>query len=195
MMSKRTIVSAVTLVVAALTVCAGTATATTLTSPSGTPYTSTLKAESEGELTLHYPSVGISVSCEDSTLEGKIERHGNGVTAGGKLNNLTLTACGNNHVTILSMGSLEVHATSGGDGTVTSTGAAITKQSTEIGISCTFQTNGTHIGTLIGSSSTNARIVINSAVLPRTGDSFFCGSSGVLTGSLKITTPSTLLVD
>ena len=65
---------------AALMAFAGVASATTLTSPSGTTYTSTIKATSEGTTTLHNSSLGIAVSCEESTVEGKVEKHGSGVT-------------------------------------------------------------------------------------------------------------------
>ncbi|HEY8502554.1 MAG TPA: hypothetical protein VIL21_07690, partial [Solirubrobacterales bacterium] len=166
---------------------------TTLTSPSGTAYTSTVKAES-GELTLH-KVFGATISCGKSNLEGKVEQHGNGVTAKGNLSSLTFSECEGNDVTVKAAGSLEVHATSGGNGIVTSTGAEISIQLTGLGITCIYTTNGTQIGTLTGSNSTKAKLDLEGSSIPRTGGSIYCGSSGELTGSYTVTTPSTLYVD
>jgi hypothetical protein len=186
---------ALALAVAAVSALTGTASATVLTSPSGTTYTSTIEAESEGSLTLHNTSIGVSVMCNASRLAGKIEQHGANVTSSGKLSTFTLVECGEDAIKVLSPGSIEFHATGGGNGTVTWSGAAITTTDASTGISCTYTTSSTDIGTLTGSGSTSATLHINSATIPRTGDSFFCGSSGQWTASYRFTTPSTLLVD
>jgi hypothetical protein len=186
-------VKATLIIAALLLLLAAPAAATTLTSPSGTAYTSTIKAES-GELSLH-KVFGGTISCNNSTLEGKVEQHGNGVTAKGNLSSLTFSECGGNHVTVEYAGSLEVHATSGGNGIVTSTGAQISIQLTAFGISCVYTTSATQIGTLTGSNSTKAKLDLEGSPIPRTGGSFYCGSSGELTGSYTVTTPSTLYVD
>ena len=186
------------LVAAALMALVGSASATVLTSPSGTVYTSTIKAESEGTTTLHNSSLGVSVSCKKSTVEGKVESHGTGVTVKGNVSSLTFSECGSDTVTVLKAGSLEVHEKQGGNGygTLTSLGAEITIKNSATGVSCTYTTGaGTDIGTLTGSGSTNATLDIESATIPRTGDSILCGSKGQWTGSYKVTTPSTLLVD
>ena len=178
---------------AALMAFAGVASATILTSPAGTTYTSTIKAESEGSTTLHNSSLGISVTCTASTVEGKVESHGAASTAGGKISSLTFTGCGTNDVSVAKAGSLEIHSLGSGKGTLTSTGAEITINSTSIGISCTYTTNGTDIGVVTG--GTPAKLAIASSTITRTGDSVFCGSSGLWTGNYKVTTPSTLLID
>jgi hypothetical protein len=175
---------------AALMAFAGTASATILTSPSGTTYTGEIKAEA-GTTELHGPFT--TVSCKKSTVAGSVESHGASTTAGGKISSLTFTEC-NFPVTVLKAGSLEIH-TSGesanGNGTLTSSGAEITI-ATSIA-NCIFTTSSTDVGTLTG--GTPATLAINSAGIPRTGHSIFCGSKGTWTGSYTVSTPGTLLVD
>lgn len=184
---------------AALMAFTGTASATTATSPKGTVYTGTYRAEAEGETTLHGPA---TITCNKSTVEGKVEQHGSGVTTTGKVSSLTFTECGANHVTVLKTGTLEAHATVSGDnadGTLTSSGGELSLQITSLGITCVYSTANTDIGTGTLTSSTttggNATIDVASAAIPRTGGSIFCGSSGIWTGSYKVTTPSTLYID
>jgi hypothetical protein len=172
---------------AALMAFAGVASATTLTSPTGTTYTGEIKAEA-GTTELHCPFT--TVSCTKSTVAGKVENSGAGVTAGGKISSLTFTGC-NFPVTVLKPGSLEIHHTSGYNGTLTSTGAEITIE-TSIA-SCLYKTSATDVGSLTGGSP--AKLAINSAAIPRTGHSFFCGSSGQWTGSYEVTSPTSLYVD
>jgi hypothetical protein len=168
---------------AAMMAFAGVASATTLTSPAGTAYTSTLKATSTSS-TLH--GSFISVTCKHSAVEGKVESHGASVTAGGKVTGLTFSEC-TDPVTVKKEGSLEVHS----NGRVTSTGAEIIIH-TSVG-ECVFTTSGTDIGLFTG--GTPAKLDIDSVAIPRTGGSFFCGSSGEWTGSYSVTTPGTLLLD
>jgi hypothetical protein len=186
---------------AAMMAITATASATTLTSPTGTVYTGTITAVSEGATSLHGPFT--TVTCQKSHVEGKVEKHGNGVTAGGKLSTLSFSEC-NFPVTVLKAGSLEIHPvthTAPGvetTGTVTSSGAEITIQ-TSIA-NCLFTTSGTDVGTFTGTedqktATTTATLDINSAGIPRTGHSIFCGSSGTWTGSYEITTPDHLFLD
>jgi len=156
----------------------------------GASYTGPIKAESEGALELH--GAFATVKCGSSTLEGNVETFTSS-RAGGKVSSLTFGEC-NYPVTVLKPGSLEIHGGESNRGTVTSSGAEITIQ-TSVG-DCIFTTNGTDVGTLTGSNLTagNATLDINSATIPRTGGEFFCGSSGIWTGSYKVTTPSTLVV-
>ena len=172
---------------AALMAFAGTASATTLTS-SGSTYTSSIVAESEGKTSLD--GTFTTVTCEESVVKGSVENHGSGVTAGGNISSLTFSKC-NFPVSVKKAGSLEVHATSGGNGTLTSSGAEITIE-TSIA-NCIFTTSSTDIGTLTG--GTPATLDIASSAIPRTGHSVFCGGSGTWTGSYKVTTPGNLTVD
>lgn len=84
-----------------------------------------------------------------------------------------------------------------GNGIVTSSGAEVEVQVTSAGITCIYSTNNTQIGILTDSAATSgtATMHANSSAVPRTGGSFFCGSSGVLTGSYTITSPEALYFD
>lgn len=182
------------LLTVALMAFAGSASATILTGPSS-PYTSTIKAESDGWADL----LGVAlISCK-STVEGKVEQHGSSTTAGGKISSLSFTECGpSNDVTVKNAGSLEVHTKEpSGNGTVTSSGAEVSVQITSLGITCVYTTNETDIGSVIGSSHTGgtATLDLESSRIPRTGGSIFCGSSAEWTGSYRIVTPESLDVD
>lgn len=180
-------------VFAAMIVLASSASATIITSPSGTTYTGEVKA-SGGTVTLSGSFV--TVECKKvSSVAGKVESHGASVTAAGKLASLTGGEC-NFPVTINKGGSAELHTdgeSANGNGTATSTGAEITI-ATSIG-TCIFTTNATDVGTVKG--GTPAVIEVKGAKIPRTGGSagFLCGSTGTLNGSLTANTPGTLLVD
>ncbi len=182
----------------ALMAFAGTATASTATSPKGTVYTGTYKAEVEGSVKLD--GTFVTVQCNQSTIEGQVEQHGANVTTGGKITSMTFSEC-NYAVTVLRNGTLEAHQTGSkgfdADGTVTSTGLEFTLH-TSVGI-CTFTTNNTDVGTgtLTSSDTTggNATLDIATSKIPRTAGNFLCGSSGSLTGSYKVVTPSTLYID
>jgi hypothetical protein len=184
---------------AALMAFAGSASATTLTSPTGTTYTGKITAESHnGPTTLHGSFV--SVSCQKSHVEGQVEKHGPGVTVSGKIATLSFAEC-SDEVTVLKPGSLEIHAVNCNSktkyctGTLTSTGAEI-KIHTSVG-ECIFTTSGTHLGTVTGTDHTghHATLDIDSAAIPRTGGSFFCGASGEWTGSYTVTTPTNLWIN
>lgn len=182
---------------AAMTAFAATASATTLTSPTGTVYTGAIKAESSNS-SLH--GSFITVSCSSSKVEGSVEQHGAAKTVAGKISALSFSGC-NYTVTVLNKGSLELHAVSCDKktnyctGTLTSTGAEILIH-TSVG-ECVFTTTNTHIGTVTGTDDTKGHAVldIDSAGIPRTGGSFFCGSSGEWTGSYTVTSPSSLWID
>lgn len=200
-MRKRSL-SLIVLVVAAMMAFAGSASATTLTSPSGTTYTGEIKAESEGSTTLKSSFIG-TVTCTSSKAVGKVESHGTGVTAAGNIAELTFTGCSGGEPTSPvgvaresgKRGALEVHGTSTtGNGTVTSTGAEVIIHKTLAG-TCIFVTFSTDLGTLTGSNvtGTNATLDISGVVI-RTNGSGFCGESATWTGSYKIWQPSTLEV-
>jgi hypothetical protein len=182
--------------VAAMSAFVATASATTLTAPTGTPYTATIKAHSPNT-SLHGPFTTVSCTSE---VEGKVEQHGNGVTVSGKISKLTFTNC-NFPVKVLKAGSLEIHPKTHVDpgiettGTVTSSGAEITIE-TSIA-NCIFTTSNTDVGTFTGTEDTKstAALDINSASIPRTGHSIFCGSSGQWTGTYSISSPDELWLD
>ncbi len=185
---------------AAMMAFAGTASATSVTSPSGTVYTSTIKASSEnGHVKLVGP-LNINIQCA-SSVEGTVGTHGSGVTAAGNISALTFTNCTNGYsATVINnnFGSLEIHATGSGNGTLTSKNTEVTV-TTPLGFNCIYKTAaaGTDIGTLTGSSTTGATATldINAASIPRTGHSAFCGGSGEWNGNYVVTTPDFLDVD
>lgn len=182
---------------AALMAFTGTAFGALATSPTGTLYTSTVKAESIGATSLHANS---TVTCQKSTVEGKIESHGKSgsttLPVSGKISKLTFGECGTDHVTVLSTGSLSVTST----GTLTSNAAdiTITLTNSPLGhLSCRYKTANTHIGRLTDSHETGGHAVldIENSIIPREGHSFFCGSSGEWTGKYTVTTPTRLYID
>lgn len=183
---------------AALMAFAGSASATTVTSPTGTAYTGTITAESQGATELH--GAFTSVSCEASHVAGSIESQGSGKTASGKLSALSFSGC-SDPVSVKLKGSLELHAvncskqTGYCTGTLTSSGAEIAID-TSVG-ECVFTTSNTHLGTVTGTDDTGHSPIfhIDSASIPRTAGSFFCGSSGEWTGSYKVVTPTTMWID
>jgi hypothetical protein len=196
--------------VAALMAFAGSASATTLTSPTGTTYTSTIKAVRDAKgLAPTLDGSFTTVTCEESEVEGKVETHGSSVTAGGKITKLTFGKC-NFPVTVQANGSLEIHPVKKGvephetclvsegdncQGTLTSSGAKVTV-ATSVG-TCTFTTNNTNIGTLTTTAQTGktATLDIGSSPIPRTEGNFLCGSTATWTGNYEVTTPDSLWID
>lgn len=181
------------LVVAAAFLAPATASATQMTSPSGTVYTNKIQAESG---TLEWHGSFTTIKCGKSVLSANIETHGSSVTAKGAVTSWTFSEC-NFPFKVLKAGTLEFHtansAVNDGNGTITSSSMELT---TETSIAnCIFTTSNTDLGILTGSDVANAKWDINSATIPRTGHSVFCGSSSTLTGSYTVTTPSTLTVD
>jgi len=183
------------LAAAALMAFAGSASATTLTSPSGTQYSGTIAATlSSASATLKSSFIG-EVVCKKSTVEGKVESQGAEVTAKGNLSSLTFTEC-NGTVTVLKAGSLEVHTEgekANGNGTLTSSGAEVTVELA--GLHCIFTTSNTDVGKVTG--GTTATLTAASQAIPRTGgrSGAFCGSSATWNATYSVTTPDTLLID
>jgi hypothetical protein len=169
--------------VVALMAFAGTAAATTVTSPEGT--TPDIVAESSNS---KFHGSFVTLECTSSKLEGNVESHGAGAVEWA-VDAFSLEGC-NYQMTIVAKGSLAIHATATtGDGTVTWSGASITMH-TSVG-ACTLTANGTDIGVLDGGAP--ARLLINSTI-PRTAGNFLCGSSVTWTASFKVSSPSSLEV-
>jgi hypothetical protein len=177
---------------AALLALAGTAAATTFTSPANTTYTGTIKGG--GTVTSH----GVTTVTCNTTFEVEIEQHGSSATAGGVLTKSTGECGTGNHVTIEAGGTGLAHTekeASNGNGILTVTGSSTKVVLTSLGITCVYTTNNTEVGLIEGSNEKAAVLVVDGASIPRTGGSFFCGSSSELTGTLTATSPSTLSVD
>lgn len=181
---------------AALMAFAGTASATVVTSPAGTAYTSTLKSEGEGKPSLHGEN-GVTIAC-NSTVEGKVESHGTTATAEGNISKLSWSNCEGGTATTVATGKLIAHATGSSNATLTSTGSKVKAEVSSIfgTITCVYETNATDIGTLTGSTTTGGNATLDiSASIPRVEGSSLCGSAGTWTGSYKVTSPATLIVD
>ena len=170
------------LVVAAMAALAGTASATTLTSPEGTTYTGFVDATS---MNSELDGAFVTVKCGHSDIEAIITGHGIGA-ASGTVTGMTFSEC-NYKVTVRATGWLDIDSSN----TVKSSGAQI-EIATSVG-TCIFSTLSTDIGTLTEGSW--PKLDINSAKIPRTGGNFLCGSSGTWTGSYSIWNPFTLWVD
>lgn len=185
----RRILTSAVVAVAALIAVAETAHATSLTSPSGTTVTPTIKAETEGHLVLHNPIAKLECA---SILEGKVESHGEGVSATGQVTSLSFSSCTSSwHMTVVSGGTLAIAASSEGNGTVSSSG--MTLEATRLGITCRYATSSTAVGTLTGGAPATIDI---SASIPFHSGSPLCGSgSTAWTGSYKVVSPESLIVD
>jgi hypothetical protein len=168
--------------VAAMALATGASATTVATTTGGAAATPTIHAVNEGaHITLHNSIANISCT---STVEGTVESHGAGVTAAGNVATLSFVSCTESWVvTTVKSGSLELHYTSGHNGTLTSSGMTIT--ATRFGISCSYATSNTDIGTLTGGNPATLDI---GASIPRHSGSFLCGgSSAAWTGSYQTT--------
>ncbi|HMI80340.1 MAG TPA: hypothetical protein VK480_01000 [Solirubrobacterales bacterium] len=206
------VLSLMAVAAAAMMALAATASAGTFASPKGTPYTGKVHAiANPGETTLHGV---VTITCKSSTVEGEITTHSHTTTGSGHVSKLLFNECGENHVTVEEAGTLEAH-THSADATgetyaiLTSSGAKVSIQVTSLGITCVFTTSNTEVGTVTNSThqeKTHAHatstglasipktavIHVDSSKIPRTGGSFFCGSSGEWTGTYEVTTPDYL---
>jgi hypothetical protein len=198
---------------------AGTASATelTCTEPAGTkvmcPAGTKIESSSEGHAVLD--SIIGKIEC-NSKVSGKTGNTGSSTeTVSGTIEVLEFTGCTTATVHVLKKGTLEIHTqittindggsppvitevTDGvnGNGTLTSTGAEVTVETS--GFHCIFTTNATKIGTVTGSTTTKATATLDiSATIPRTGgrSGAFCGASAPWTGSYSVTSPDWFDVD
>jgi hypothetical protein len=175
---------------------ASTASATTLTGPSGET-TPTLHLISEEDTTpgtnhVTFHNAIANTECE-STITGAVTTHGANVTTSGHISALSFYNCTGGWVAdIANNGTFEVHMTStAGHGVGTVTWSGGTWITTRFGVSCGYRTENTHIGTLTGGNPATLRL---EASIPRHSGSFLCGGSNIAwTGAFATT--STLKID
>jgi len=168
---------------AALMAPAGSASATTITSPTGTVYTGTVHFAGEGELTLANPVANISCN---STIEGQVESHGSGITANLKIVTRLYTGCTNSwHTTTVLPGTYIIHWKEKHEGTVTSTGVKV--DATRLGVTCVYETNNTSLGTLIGGNPATLKVEA-SIPLNLAESSALCGSGNAKWEGSYVTT-------
>lgn len=162
---------------------------TTITAPTGTVATPTIKAESEGHIGIDHPLA--TFQCQ-AAFEGTVASHKNQKTAKVPLTSVTTTGCTDSwHGTVATPGELEIAWTSGYNGTVTWSGGTI--EMTRLGTTCRYQTTNTHIGTITGGSPATVHL---EGKLPFHSGSALCGTEAYpLTGSYKVTSPSGLYID
>jgi hypothetical protein len=170
-----------------------TSSATELTSPKGTTYKGELRLSAEGSLLLKAGFANIT--CTESTVAGTPTNFGGPTsTVSGPISTLTFTNCGSSTVTVLKKGSLEVHVIgSGPNGSVTSTGSEVTVA--QSGVSCTYATNSTSIGTLTSSPDALSKATMHiSAELTKSAGGFLCASPARWEGGYWVTAPVPLFV-
>jgi hypothetical protein len=125
-------------------------------------------------------------TCTSSTVKGSTVSPFTGTTVGGTVSSLTFGNC-THTTTVLANGSLSVAWTSGTNGSVKSSGAEVTVNSTFFGASAVCKTgSGTTIGTLTGVKSGKATMDINATIA--------CGILGnsSWTGTYSVTSPEGL---
>jgi hypothetical protein len=182
---------------AALTAFTASALATQVTAPAGTVYTGTVKGVNQGAVSFDGT---LEVTCNSGSIEGTIEQHGTSVTAKGRAVSFNWSECGDDEITGLVRGTVEVHPLGNGNGTVTSSGTEATVLADTIfgTVHCIFTTNNTHIGTVTGATSNSGHATVHlEGAIPRTGGTsgFLCGSSAEITGAGKVTSPTGLRID
>jgi hypothetical protein len=170
------------------------ASATILTSPSGTKYEGKIEATAVSSLLLQASFANIT--CTQSTVAGTPTNFGSATeTVSGPISTLSFSSC-NATVTVLNNGRLEIHtekAKENGNGTLTGSGSKVTVA--VFGTSCVYGTgSGTDLGTLKGSDTGTAKMEIN-ANLPLEEGGFGCANPATWTGSYSVTNPDNLTVD
>jgi hypothetical protein len=190
---------------AALMAFAGSASATTLTSPAGTTLGkgatihASLKAETEAVL-----SGTINVKCKKSTVAGEVKTPGSETTTvSGPLSTLTFDECNPNTASTVKLGNLEVHtegASSNGNGTLTASEVEATVLThTILGTThCLYTAENLDIGKVTGSinnGSGNATLTASEVELGRKTTDFGCGEVAKWTATYVVSTPSYLDVD
>jgi hypothetical protein len=180
--------TAIPVVALALMVCAPAAYATTVTSSEGP--TPTLSASAEGGHVVFDNPIA-KVECS-SSMEGKVETHGEGVPVSGSMSVFSFANCTNNwHVTGVTPGTFEIESIGAGDGKLTLSG--VTFSWTRFGIPCHYLLEDTDIGTL--TDGTHATLDITASI-PFHSGSGLCGLGAMAwTGSYKFSGPTNLKTD
>ncbi|HEY6729759.1 MAG TPA: hypothetical protein VI039_01915 [Solirubrobacterales bacterium] len=162
----------------------------TLTAPSGTAYSKSIEAQSEGEISFFEGFV----TCGSSSLAGGVEQQGS-VPAIGTLSALSFSEC-TEYVEVLQDGAMEYRATSGGNGTLISSGAELKITFTLFGIYCILRTHHTDIGALTAAPSNSGHAVLDiNGSIPVIAGSEVCGTTFEIEGTYKVTSPTGLRVD
>jgi hypothetical protein len=186
---------------ALMTFGAGTASATTLTRPTGTVYKGEIVASVDGTVILREEGFG-TVTCTTGVDKGTPSPQSDAATVTVLLSTLTLgvpraaneeeSQCENGATTInvLKRGELEIHLIPGTEnGTLTSSGTEITR--IKLGVHRIYSTSNTHLGTITGGKAATIDI---KATLNHAPTSFLCAEHATWEGSYLVTTPAELFV-
>jgi len=193
------------LIMAFMAPLAGNAQATALTS-GGVTYTGEFTATAT-DVILHRKTFAEGlwgITCNKSTMTGKVVNHGLAVTATVQLTSILLMECVSSvhpytEAKILKPGVLEIHTApgdtggTGGNGTVTWSGPfELTTYIGQPGYAehCIFKLSNVDIGSITGSKNTGATAKLNVDAFLST--SLGCGLSAELTASYTINTPDNL---
>jgi hypothetical protein len=160
------------------------------------------RAANESDFRLVPIGGGFVPKCEESEFEGEVVEGKEGVAMKGSLSSLVLQSCGSSTVSVITPGSIEVHATAGGNGTLTSTGLEITVLTHVFGITshCRYHTENSDLGTFKGSSTTGgtATLELREHGIPKgeTAESgTFCSAEVEVETDYTFTAPDYLDVD
>lgn len=163
----------------------GSASATTLTSPSGTEYTGSFTMTATESLLLKAGFANFT--CTESTTGGPVTS--NGAVGGPAVINtgLSFGNCGSGTLDVIRLPSLYVY-----------TGGKVEVHFMEftvstLGTSCVYGVGaGTSVGTMAGGNPATLTV---SASLPKVSGGFLCASPASWSGKYTVTTPRPLLID
>jgi len=180
---------------AALMAFASSASATVLTSPSGTEFTGTIHATLEKGNTALLKA-GIEDTCTESTAHGTVtlnttEAEGQLTEGGPPPTGLTFGSC-TQDTKVIKAGKLTINSA----GEVFSKESRVEVKVTGLGVTCFYgaETGSVKIGTFDG--GTPAKLTVNTTALQKeTGSGAFCASTGTWTANYVVTTPGTLLLN
>jgi hypothetical protein len=190
-MKHLKIIGVIGVLIAAIMSAAG-ASAATLTAPSGTVYTGSISASSEGHLELHNNWYGLTCN---SSLEGQVEYHGSETPVGIGISALSFDCTSDVDIKMVKAG-FNIDSLTGGNGTLTLRSLTIENTFTGLGNTCTYvATSNVDAGTLTTFSFFGISTLDINVQLIREAGSFICGEYLQITGSYKVNTPEKLSVD
>jgi hypothetical protein len=142
------------------------------------------------------------VSCTTSEAGGKIT---NGTTGEGEINKMTYTGCSSNICSSVAANTnaatspwaSTVTATSGGNGSMTSTNPTGTFTCTFLGFPVTCRYSAASATTTVDGSDTEPKITASNVALTteESSNESVCGTSADWTGTYRITSPASLFVE
>lgn len=179
---------------------AGTASATVLCKTATNPCTEKygdveMHAVLEGTATLETTAGTALATCTVGTMSGTVAKTGSSTeTVSGPMGALTWGPKGegcNQVVSTLKTGSLEVHYTSGNNGSVTASATEVTVEIS--GVSCRYESGaGLNLGTLTGGKP--ATLTVNTVVNEVSPGQFLCPDDARWTAAYEVTSPNPLYV-